>query len=136
MAGVPDRPSHWGRRAVETLSLRLWASSAMPPSIVHVLESPLNNALDGEPAPRETAITRSVRDHLSPRELQVLEMTSEGLTNAQIAARLGVTVHAVKFHLASIYRQLGVANRTEAAVMFLRSPQIAGPYPGEGPTTS
>lgn len=48
-------------------------------------------------------------------------MASLGLTNWQIAARLHVTVHAVKFHLAGIYRKLGVTNRTEAAVMFLRS---------------
>lgn len=47
-------------------------------------------------------------------------MTALGLTNGQIAERLNVTVHAVKFHLASIYRKLGVANRTEAAVLYLR----------------
>jgi DNA-binding CsgD family transcriptional regulator len=58
---------------------------------------------------------------LSPRELEVLEMTSLGLTNAQMAARLNVTMHAVKFHLAAIYRKLGVVNRTEAAVAYLRS---------------
>jgi LuxR family transcriptional regulator of csgAB operon len=63
---------------------------------------------------------------LSPRELEVLRMTSFGLTNAEIAERLQVTVHAVKFHLARIYRRLGVANRTEAAVMYLRaqSPEV------------
>ena len=48
-------------------------------------------------------------------------MTSLGLTNVQIAGRLHVSIHAVKFHLAAIYRKLGVANRTEAAVLFLRS---------------
>jgi DNA-binding CsgD family transcriptional regulator len=57
---------------------------------------------------------------LSPREAQVLEMASHGLTNAQMAVRLDVTVHAVKFHLASIYRKLEVANRTEAASIYLR----------------
>jgi DNA-binding NarL/FixJ family response regulator len=57
---------------------------------------------------------------LSNRELEVLEMTARGLTNAQIAKSLCVTVHAVKFHLASIYRKLGVANRTEASVWLLR----------------
>jgi len=56
---------------------------------------------------------------LSPRELEVIEMASLGLTNLQVAARLNVSVHAVKFHLAAIYRKLGVANRTEAAVLFL-----------------
>ncbi len=48
-------------------------------------------------------------------------MASLGLTNVQIAGRLHVSIHAVKFHLAAIYRKLGVANRTEAAVLFLRS---------------
>jgi DNA-binding CsgD family transcriptional regulator len=57
---------------------------------------------------------------LSPREAQVLEMTSLGLTNREMAARLSVTPHAVKFHLSSIYRKLGVTNRTEAAVVYLR----------------
>ena len=51
----------------------------------------------------------------------MLRLATRGLTNAEIAARMEVTVHAVKFHLASIYRKLGVANRTEAAVVFLRS---------------
>lgn len=55
---------------------------------------------------------------LSPREAEVLEMATHGLTNTQIARDLGVSVHAVKFHLASVYRKLGVANRTEAAVLF------------------
>jgi two-component system nitrate/nitrite response regulator NarL len=58
---------------------------------------------------------------VSPREAEVLEMTSQGLTNEQIARRLDLSTHAVKFHLASIYRKLGVANRTEAAVLYLRS---------------
>jgi DNA-binding NarL/FixJ family response regulator len=48
-------------------------------------------------------------------------MTSRGLKNSQIAAELNLSSHAVKFHLASIYRKLGVSNRTEAAVVFLRS---------------
>ena len=58
-------------------------------------------------------------ESLSARELQVLELTSLGLTNMQIALRLQLSVHAVKFHLAAIYRKLAVANRTEAAFVFL-----------------
>jgi DNA-binding NarL/FixJ family response regulator len=60
-------------------------------------------------------------DRLSRREAEVLELLARGLTNSQIAAALGVTVHAVKFHLAAIYRKLGVANRTEAAGIYLRA---------------
>lgn len=57
---------------------------------------------------------------LSVREREVLQMASAGLTNAEIARRLAVTVHTVKFHLASIYRKLEVSNRTEAATTFFR----------------
>jgi DNA-binding CsgD family transcriptional regulator len=56
---------------------------------------------------------------LSARELEVLEHAARGRTNAQVATTLGITVHAVKFHLASIFRKLGVSNRTEAAVAYL-----------------
>lgn len=62
-----------------------------------------------------------VTDRLSRRELQVLEMTAQGLTNSQVGGNLNLSLHAVKFHLASIYRKLGVSNRTEAAVVYLRS---------------
>ena len=57
---------------------------------------------------------------LTPRETEVLAMLAEGRTNVDMARTLGVSVHAVKFHLASIYRKLGVSNRTEAAVTYLR----------------
>ena len=57
---------------------------------------------------------------LSPREEEVIAMASTGLTNPQIASRLDITVHGVKFHLASVYRKLGVTNRTEAAIAFLQ----------------
>lgn len=66
---------------------------------------------------------------LSLREAEVLELTSFGLTNEQIAARLHVGVHAIKFHLASIYRKLGVSNRTEAASVYLRAAGYGIPRP-------
>ena len=58
---------------------------------------------------------------LTPRELEVLQLISSGVTNAEAARRLHISVHAVKFHLAAIYSRLGVSNRTEAAVTYLRS---------------
>lgn len=70
-----------------------------------------------EPRPEPLSI-------LSRREAEVLELTSRGLTNSQVAAGLDVSVHAVKFHLAAIYRKLGVSNRTEAAVVYLRTAQL------------
>ena len=58
---------------------------------------------------------------LTPRELEVLQMIAFGMTNAEAARRLHLSVHAIKFHLAAVYRRLGVSNRTEAAVTYLRS---------------
>ncbi len=57
---------------------------------------------------------------LTPREAEVLQLIAHGLANAQVARELDVTVHAVKFHLASIYRKLDVTNRTEAAGFFFQ----------------
>jgi amino acid adenylation domain-containing protein len=57
---------------------------------------------------------------LTPREAEDLRLIADGLTNAQVARQLDVTVHAVKFHLASIYRKLGVMNRTEAAGLYFQ----------------
>ena len=69
---------------------------------------------------------------LTPRELEVLDLVAAGLTNAEAARRLGISIHAVKFHLATIYGRLGVSNRTEAAVAYLRSSGIdAGSASGE-----
>jgi LuxR family transcriptional regulator, maltose regulon positive regulatory protein len=59
-------------------------------------------------------------ERLTPRELEVLRRTANGFTNAAVASELGVSVHAVKFHLASVFRKLNVHNRTEAAAMYLR----------------
>jgi DNA-binding CsgD family transcriptional regulator len=58
---------------------------------------------------------------LSEREADVLELAAQGLTNSELATRLEITVHTVKFHLASVYRKLGVANRTEAVAVLFRS---------------
>ena len=57
---------------------------------------------------------------LSAREVEVLDLISMGLTNSDVATRLGVTVHTVKFRLASIYRKLGVANRAQAVGTYVR----------------
>ena len=61
---------------------------------------------------------------LTPREAQVLRATAAGRTNLEVATDLGITIHAVKFHLASIFKKLGVTNRTAAAAAFLARPEI------------
>jgi DNA-binding NarL/FixJ family response regulator len=58
--------------------------------------------------------------HPTDREMEILALVSEGLTNAQIAHRLRVSDNTVKFHLQNVYLKLGVRNRTEAAAHYLR----------------
>src|SRR3954471_3430979 len=53
---------------------------------------------------------------LTARELEVMQLLASGQTNKEIAHRLGVTEHTVKFHVNSILGKLGVATRTEAVV--------------------
>jgi ATP/maltotriose-dependent transcriptional regulator MalT len=65
------------------------------------------------------ALSRDALARLTAREQQVLEMAAHGLTNQQIAEGLSVSIHGVKFHLATIYRKLSVANRTQATFLYL-----------------
>jgi DNA-binding NarL/FixJ family response regulator len=51
---------------------------------------------------------------LTSREIQVLELMAEGLSNKGIAARLDISDQTVKFHVASITGKLGASNRTDA----------------------
>jgi len=53
---------------------------------------------------------------LTHRELEVMQLLASGQTNKEIANRLGVTEHTVKFHVNGILGKLGVATRTEAVV--------------------
>jgi DNA-binding NarL/FixJ family response regulator len=56
----------------------------------------------------------SLIESLTAREKEVLQLMAEGLANKQIAMRLGISEHTVKFHLSSLYGKLNVASRTEA----------------------
>lgn len=67
----------------------------------------------GLPAMSEETAAKEVG--LSDREIEILKAASRGLSNKAIADSLWVTVQTVKFHLTSVYRKLGVSNRTEAA---------------------
>lgn len=55
-------------------------------------------------------------DLLSEREKQVLRLAAAGLANKQIARRLGISESTVKVHIGNIFRQIGVRDRTSAAI--------------------
>jgi two-component system, NarL family, response regulator YdfI len=57
---------------------------------------------------------------LTPREIEVLRMIAEGLGNKDIASKLGISDHTVKFHISSMFAKLGAANRAEAVTLGIR----------------
>lgn len=61
-----------------------------------------------------SASDEAVREPLTAREVEVLELLAEGLPNKAIAERLGISDQTVKFHVSSISGKLGAANRTDA----------------------
>ena len=61
---------------------------------------------------------------LTEREIEVLQLLAYGLTNKQIAARLKISAHTVKFHVSSIYSKLGTTNRVEAVNLGLKRGMI------------
>jgi two-component system NarL family response regulator len=67
---------------------------------------------------RQTAASRY--EELSRREIQVLQLVAVGQTNEDIAGELFITEKTVKSHLSSIFRKLGVSNRTQAAMKAIK----------------
>jgi two-component system, NarL family, response regulator YdfI len=59
-------------------------------------------------------------EELTPREIEVLRMMAEGLGNKEIAVRLGISDHTVKFHISSILAKVGASSRTEAVTIGIR----------------
>jgi len=60
-------------------------------------------------------------EHLTSREMQVLQLAADGMTNKDIAARLGISPRTVKMHLLNIFTKLQVGSRTEAVLTAIRN---------------
>lgn len=67
-----------------------------------------------EPASKFQKLPVEMVEPLSERELEVLQLIAEGLSNQEVAQRLFITLGTVKWHTSNIYGKLGVKNRTQA----------------------
>lgn len=72
------------------------------------------------PASALRSSSREPQSPLTPREVDVLRMLADGAANKEIAFRLGISDHTVKFHIASIFNKLDVSTRTEAVTAGIR----------------
>ncbi|GLY32484.1 response regulator transcription factor [Kineosporia sp. NBRC 101731] len=73
------------------------------------------------------------RSALTERELEVLRLTAEALSNAQIATRLGVPQPAIKRHLRNIFVKLDAVSRIDAVNRAVAAGLIGSPAPATGP---
>jgi DNA-binding NarL/FixJ family response regulator len=70
----------------------------------------------------ESFLTQERAEHpFSPREHEVLSLAAEGLTNKEIAYRLGISERTVQFHINSIFNKTTTNSRTEAVALALRN---------------
>ena len=65
-------------------------------------------------------VEAELSEEITSRETDVLRMLAQGLVNKDIAARLGISEHTVKFHISSILDKLGASTRTEAVTVGIR----------------
>lgn len=91
--------------------------SVAPPAVAATLRSPM------QATPTEGTYKYDPdlpRPNLTMREKQVLRLVCDGMTNAQIASKLTVSRETIKSELKRIFRKIGVANRTQAAVLLVK----------------
>lgn len=95
--------------------LRRAASHGVATRYVNKLLTAFGTPRPGSPTPPPLhAPTQPLIEPLSPRELQVLALVAEGMSNREVARALFVAESTVKSHLNTIYRKLDVKNRTQA----------------------
>jgi two-component system, NarL family, nitrate/nitrite response regulator NarL len=80
----------------------------------------LVRARDRPPVPGFSPAEEDFPPLLTPREVEILAAIGEGLSNKEIARRLGISAHTVKFHLEAIFAKLQAGTRAEAVAKGLR----------------
>ena len=124
LIGPPDARARLRARVPDSIEIVGEAASI---TASHALQRDL--AVDAVLTPTAGLPTQDddelVDEPLTTRELEVLALMAEGLSNKQIAARLAISDQTVKFHVASIGGKLNALNRTDAVRRGLRRGLIA-----------
>jgi DNA-binding NarL/FixJ family response regulator len=120
----------WSAAALRSGARALLSSEATSPEILAAIEA-VSAGLVALPAAVTDAVFADAptQPHspeagdgqkLTPREMEILGMIAEGLGNKEIAWRLDISEHTVKFHIGSIFAKLGAQSRTEAVTIGVR----------------
>jgi DNA-binding NarL/FixJ family response regulator len=113
------RDQEWIDHAFEAGAQTVLSKTVHPVALGTLLRESVRGNVIHRPRPARAPETACP---LTPRELQILSLATQGYTNGKIARELWITEQTVKFHLSNTYRKLGVTNRTEATrVAYLTS---------------
>lgn len=123
-------PTSWTRGALRSGVRAVLPRDATGEGIVAAVEaaaaglvvldpSDLDSLVPAAPK-RPSDVPTTPQQSLTPREIEVLQMLAEGLGNKEIAWRLGISEHTVKFHVNSIFTKLDASTRTEAVTIGIK----------------
>jgi len=116
----------WGVRAIlpnDTSPNQLAAAlhaAACGLLVLHPAQIPARVGNGFSAGSARTNSLEELTEPLTPRESEVLQMLASGLGNKEIAAKLNISEHTVKFHVAAILGKLGAGTRTEAVTLGIR----------------
>ena len=125
---LTDRLSEeWAGELLSSRAAGAIARSARPAEIIAAIESVAAGLIvfspgllagtQPQPGSARKPPSGALQDPLTPREMDVLGMLSDGLSNKEVARRLHISEHTVKYHLSSVFGKLGVSSRTEAVMV-------------------
>jgi DNA-binding NarL/FixJ family response regulator len=110
----------WGVVSRDATGAELRAAVGAAAQGLVVLPAALVRELGRDPLQVTHRGVDALEEPLTPRELEVLDLMSQGLANKAIGARLGVTENTVKFHVTAVIGKLGASSRTDAVTRGLR----------------
>ena len=125
---LTDRLSEeWAGELLSSRAAGAIARSAQPAELIAAIESVAAGLIVFSPGllagtepqtvPARKPPSGELHDPLTPREMDVLRMLSDGLSNKEVARRLHISEHTVKYHLSSVFGKLGASSRTEAVML-------------------
>lgn len=110
-------------KLVESIRLAFRGETVIDPALLSQLVTDYTRLAQGAASQGHFTSIEGTRD-LTPRENEVARFLSQGLTNKEISARTHLAVDTVKTHLRSIYRKMGVKNRSQAITELMNSRYI------------
>jgi DNA-binding NarL/FixJ family response regulator len=122
-------PTSWVGEALRAGVRAVLPEDVLPDQLVAALEAAAQGMTVMHPAQTEALLAVPVgagrrmaelAEPLTPREREVLQMLASGSGNKEIAVRLAISEHTVKFHVTAILGKLGASSRTEAVFLGIR----------------